>query len=79
MPRTDARRNKRVKVICPGCKGETVEATGPVQCIKWIDQASARCPLCGRTWMSQNRVLVERARGQFGEARDLPGGQTEAG
>ena len=68
MPRTDARRNTRVKIVCPGCKAEAVEPTGPVQCIKWVDQAAAQCAGCGRTWLSQNSVLVRLARERFGEA-----------
>jgi len=68
MPRTDARRNERVRIICPGCKGEAVVPLGPVRTIKWVDQARAQCRTCGRAWMSQNRVLINRARERFGEA-----------
>lgn len=67
MPR-ETLHNETQKVICPRCKGERVEPTGPVQCIKWLDYSPARCRDCKRQWLSQNKVLLSRARQRFGEA-----------
>jgi len=67
MPRETLHNETRV-VICPRCKGERVEPTGPVQCIKWRDKAPAKCLDCKRLWCSENKVLLSLARQRFGEA-----------
>lgn len=67
MPRATFHNETHV-VICHGCQSEQVEPAGPVRCIKWRDKAEAQCRTCKKRWLSENKVLLSRARERFGEA-----------
>lgn len=47
--------------ICPSCRSEAVQATGPVEEIKGMAHVPVLCGGCRRRWKSQNAQLVASA------------------
>jgi hypothetical protein len=62
MPR-GGRHHEKPSPACPGCRGRTLEITGPVEELKGMPHVPVLCSGCGRTWKTQSAQMVARVEG----------------